>query len=129
MNISDHISESLEQGSGSATLLLSMPLLTGQTVRRLAGARLQAVLTGRRKELLLAAVSLESLVFLIWRHLEHFLLYSSAALAATPATPYQVLYSVRHLVQQTFAKEIMFWNRRVWSIKRVNVGICSMGSM
>ncbi len=70
--------------------LLSMPLLAGQTVRRLAGARLQAVLTGRRKELLLAAVSLESLVFLIWRHLEHFLLYSSAALAATPATPYQV---------------------------------------
>jgi hypothetical protein len=66
-------------------------VLAGQTVRRLAGARLQAVLAGRRKELLLAAVSLESLVFLIWRHLEHFLLYSSAALAATPATPYQVL--------------------------------------
>ena len=66
-------------------------VLAGQTVRRLAGARLQAVLTGRRKELLLAAVSLESLVFLIWRHLEHFLLYSSAALAATPATPYQVI--------------------------------------
>jgi hypothetical protein len=81
-------------------------VLSGQTVRRLAGARLQAVLTGRRKELLLAAVSLESLVFLIWRHLEHFLLYSSAALAATPATPYQVFrYSVRHPVQRTFSKE------------------------
>jgi hypothetical protein len=65
----------------------------GLTVRRLAGARLQEVTTSRREELLLAAVSLESLTFLIWRHLEHFLLYSSAALAAPPVTPYQVTLS------------------------------------
>ena len=59
-------------------------------MRRLAGSRLECMAASQRSELRLAAMSLESLAFLIWRHLEHFLLYSSAALAATPATPYQV---------------------------------------
>ena len=39
------------------------------------------------------SASVEGLIFLIWRHLEHYLLYSGAALAAGQHTPIQEAYS------------------------------------
>ena len=46
----------------------------------------------------LCTASVEGLVFLVWRHLEHFLLYSSAAAAAGPGTPFQAAYTRCHLL-------------------------------
>ena len=41
----------------------------------------------------LCATSLEALTFLVWRHLEHYLLYSGAASQAGQHTPIQQAYS------------------------------------
>ena len=58
-------------------------------MRKLAGARLAASIGEKQLEVQLAAETVEALGFLLWRHLEHYLLYSSPASAATPDSPYQ----------------------------------------
>jgi len=69
--------------------------LPGIAIRQLAAARLDGVITDKQLDVQLSAETVESLTFLMWRHLEHYLLYSSAALTASPATPYQA--TVRRL--------------------------------
>jgi len=69
--------------------------LPGITVRRLAAKKLEAVISDKQLEVQLSSETLESMGFLLWRHLEHYLLYSSAALSSTAATPYQA--TVRRL--------------------------------
>ena len=58
-------------------------------MRKLAGARLSASIGEKQLEVQLAAETVEALGFLLWRHLEHYLLYSNPASTATPDTPYQ----------------------------------------
>ena len=58
-------------------------------MRKLAGARLAASIGEKQLEVQLAAETVEALGFLLWRHLEHYLLYSNPASTATPGTPYQ----------------------------------------
>jgi len=63
--------------------------LPAATLRRMATAKIQEMAKGRRQEVSLSAGAAEACSFIIWRHLEHFLLYSSAAANAGPGTPYQ----------------------------------------
>jgi len=69
--------------------------LPGVTIRKLAAAKLDSAITDKQLEVQLSAETVEALSFLLWRHLEHYLIYSSAALASTPTTPYQA--TVRRL--------------------------------
>ena len=64
-------------------------MLINSNPRRLARAALESQQAGRAREVELANSALEGLAFLLWRHLEHFLLYSGAAGRAGPATPFQ----------------------------------------
>ena len=59
-------------------------------MRRLAGAKLSTQIHEEQLAVQLSAEAVEALAFLLWRHLEHYLLYSSTATAVTPDTPYQV---------------------------------------
>jgi len=63
--------------------------LPGLVLRKLAGAKISTSITEKQLEVQLSAEAVEALGFLMWRHLEHYLLYSSTASAATPDTPYQ----------------------------------------
>jgi len=67
--------------------------LPASSVRKMAHAAAAAAITGKEAEVSLCTASVEGLVFLVWRHLEHFLLYSSAAAAAGPGTPFQAAYT------------------------------------
>ncbi len=58
-------------------------------MRKLAGVRLSASIGEKQLEVQLAAETVEALGFLLWRHLEHYLLYSNPASTATPDNPYQ----------------------------------------
>ena len=62
-------------------------------VRRMAQDKVTSIISSKTLEVSLCSASLEGLIFLIWRHLEHFLLYSGAALAAGQHTPIQEAYS------------------------------------
>ena len=64
-------------------------LYLGLVLRKLAGAKISTSITEKQLEVQLSAEAVEALGFLMWRHLEHYLLYSSTASAATPDTPYQ----------------------------------------
>merc|ERR1719232_1571651 len=62
-------------------------------VRRMAQDKVTSIISSKTLEVSLCSASLEGLIFLIWRHLEHFLLYSGAPLAAGQHTPIQEAYS------------------------------------
>ena len=64
--------------------------LAGITIRQLAAGKLEAAIADKQLDVQLSAETVESLSFLLWRHVEHYLMFSSAALASTPSTPYQV---------------------------------------
>jgi len=49
-------------------------------------------------EVKLCTSTVEGLAFLLWRHLEHFLLYTSAATTSGPATPFQAAFNRLHTV-------------------------------
>jgi len=69
--------------------------LPGVTVRRLAAAKLESIIAEKQLVVQLSSETLESMGFLLWRHLEHYLLFSSAAVNSAPSTPYQA--TVRRL--------------------------------
>ena len=71
-------------------IMIMTDTLIGLTIRRLAAAKLEASISDKQLEVQLSAETVESLGFLLWRHLEHYLLFSNAALSSSPATPYQV---------------------------------------
>merc|ERR1712059_5619 len=64
-------------------------------VRKLAQDKVTKAISSKEEEVSLCVGAVEGLSFLIWRHLEHFLLYSTAAETAGPSTPYQQAFS-RH---------------------------------
>ena len=64
--------------------------LPASQVRKLAQDQVTATITVRSSCTSLCSSSLEGVTFLLWRHLEHFLLYTTAAATAGPSTPYQV---------------------------------------
>ena len=65
-------------------------------VRRLAQDKVAATISSKAREVELCGASVEGLSFLVWRHLEHYLLYSSTAAQASQSTPIQEAYS-RHV--------------------------------
>jgi len=67
--------------------------LPASTVRKLAQDRVASSIKGKEAEVSLCSASVEGLTFLLWRHLEHFLLYSTAATSAGPSTPFQSAFS------------------------------------
>ena len=64
-------------------------------VRRMASDKLTTTISNKTREVGLCAGIVEGLTFLVWRHLEHYLLYSSAAQAAGTTNP----------LHQTFNKQ------------------------
>ena len=64
-------------------------------VRKMANEKVSATISSKTREVSLCAGTLEGLTFLVWRHLEHYLLYSTAATSAGPVTPFQQAFS-RH---------------------------------
>ena len=64
-------------------------------VRRLASDKLTTTISNKTREVGLCAGIVEGLTFLVWRHLEHYLLYSSAAQSAGSTNP----------LHQTFNKQ------------------------
>jgi len=64
-------------------------------VRKMAVEKVSATISSKTREVSLCAGTLEGLTFLVWRHLEHYLLYSTAASSAGPVTPFQQAFS-RH---------------------------------
>jgi len=69
-------------------------------VRKMAGEKVSMMVGGRSKEVSLCTRGVEGLSFLILRHLEHFLLYSTAAESAGPSTPYQQAVSRHNRAQK-----------------------------
>ena len=67
--------------------------LATTVVRRLAHEKVSSGIDNKTREVSLCSSSLESLLFLVWRHLEHYLLYSGAATQAGQHTPIQEAYS------------------------------------
>ena len=65
-------------------------------VRRMASDKLSATISYKTREVGLCAGIVEGLAFLVWRHLEHYLLYSSAAQSAGSTNP----------LQQTFSRQL-----------------------
>ena len=65
--------------------------LPAASVRKMAQDACTSAITDREAEVSLCCGAVEGLAFLLWRHLEHFLLYTSAATTAGPNTPFQVL--------------------------------------
>jgi len=74
--------------------------LPTSTVRKLAGEKVSQAVAGRGKEVSLCLRGVEGLSFLVLRHLEHFLLYSTAAESAGPSTPYQQAVSRHNKAQK-----------------------------
>ena len=68
----------------------------GPSHRRLAHEKVTAGISSKTREVSLCASSVEALTFLVWRHLEHYLLYSGAASQIGQHTPIQEAYS-RHV--------------------------------
>jgi len=64
-------------------------------VRKMATEKISATIESKTREVSLCAGTVEGLTFLVWRHLEHYLLYSTAATTAGPGTPFQQAFS-RH---------------------------------
>lgn len=64
-------------------------------VRKMANEKLSSTISSKTREVSLCAGTVEGLTFLVWRHLEHYLLYSTAATTAGPVTPFQQAFS-RH---------------------------------
>ena len=64
-------------------------------VRRMASDKLTTTISNKTREVGLCAGIVEGLTFLVWRHLEHYLLYSSAAQSAGSTNP----------LHQTFNKQ------------------------
>jgi len=63
----------------------------------MASEKLSTTISSKMREVSLCAGTVEGLTFLVWRHLEHYLLYSNAATTAGPVTPFQHAFS-RHSV-------------------------------
>jgi hypothetical protein len=61
----------------------------------MANEKLSSTISSKTREVSLCAGTVEGLTFLVWRHLEHYLLYSTAATTAGPVTPFQQAFS-RH---------------------------------
>ena len=68
------------------------PKLATVVVRRMAQEKVAATIASKSREVALCCASVEALSFLVWRHLEHFLLYSGAA-GAGAGTAIQEAYS------------------------------------
>jgi len=62
-------------------------------VRKMANEKLSSTISSKSKEVSLCAGTVEGLTFLVWRHLEHYLLYSSAATSTGPITPFQQAFN------------------------------------
>jgi len=62
-------------------------------VRKMANEKLFATISNKTREVSLCSGAVEGLTFLVWRHLEHYLLYSTAASTAGPNTPFQHAFS------------------------------------
>ena len=73
-------------------------------VRRMAQEKVTATISSKQREVELCGASVEGLSFLVWRHLEHYLLYSGAAAQAGQGTPIQEAYSrhVSHAQEQGY---------------------------
>merc|ERR1719210_1204578 len=67
-------------------------------IRKLAQERTASSVTTLEAEVKLCTSTVEGLAFLLWRHLEHFLLYTSAATTSGPATPFQAAFNRLHTV-------------------------------
>ena len=63
--------------------------------RKMANDKISSTICSKSREVTLCAGALEGLMFLVWRHLEHFLLYSNAANTLGPSTPFQQAFN-RH---------------------------------
>ena len=73
-------------------------------VRRMAQDKVTSTISSKQREVELCGASVEGLTFLLWRHIEHYLLYSGAAAQAGQATPIQEAYSrhVSHAQEQGY---------------------------
>jgi len=69
--------------------------LPASVVRKLAQDKVTGAISVKNQEVTLCVEAIEGLAFLVWRHLEHFLLYSTAAESVGPSTPFQQAFS-RH---------------------------------
>merc|ERR1712179_212846 len=83
---------SLSDHQSRLTTIQSQPITE---LVRLAEISTTDKLPSKTREVSLCAGTLEGLTFLVWRHLEHYLLYSTAASSAGPVTPFQQAFS-RH---------------------------------
>jgi len=64
--------------------------LPGPVLRKIAASKLASCISEKELEVTLSAETVEALSFLLWRHLEHYLLYStSAAVSSSTDSPYQ----------------------------------------
>jgi len=66
------------------------------SIRKLAQERTASSVKTMEAEVKLCIATVEGLAFLLWRHLEHFLLYTSAATTSGPATPFQAAFNRLH---------------------------------
>ena len=62
-------------------------------MRKMAQDACTSAISDREAEVSLCCGAVEGLPFLLWRHLEHFMLYTSAATTVGPNTPFQSAYS------------------------------------
>ena len=70
-------------------------------VRRMASDKLTTTISSKTREVGLCSGIVEGLTFLIWRHLEHYLLYSSAAQSAGTNSPLQQSLTRQHQALDT----------------------------
>jgi len=66
------------------------------SIRKLAQERTASSVSTMESEVKLCTATVEGLSFLLWRHLEHFLLYTSAATTSGPGTPFQAAFNRLH---------------------------------